>query len=153
MLTILAACSKNNVIGINNELPWHLPEDLKRFKSITTGKNVLMGRKTYQSIGRPLPNRTNIVLTRDENFKPDGVLTYNNINDIKSKFDDIIVIGGEEIYKQLLNDSDVIELTLIEKEFDGDAFFPEIGEEWIEEKRESFENEKFKYHYITYKKS
>lgn len=153
MLTILAACSKNRVIGIGNELPWRLPEDLKRFKSLTIGKNVLMGRKTYESIGKPLPNRTNIVLTRDKSFKPDGVLIYDNIENAASAFQDIVVIGGGEIYKQLIDISDKIELTLIDKHFEGDAFFPEIDNKWKEEKRESFENEKFKYHYITYKNS
>lgn len=150
MITLIAACSKNGVIGKDNTLPWRLPEDLKRFKSLTMGKNVLMGRKTYESIGKPLPNRTNIVLTRDTSFKTDSVLVYNNLEQVLPIFRDIIVIGGGEIYKQCINKADVIELTLIDKEFEGDAFFPSIDSSWKESKRETYTNDEFTYHFITY---
>ena len=150
MITLIAACSKNGVIGKDNTLPWRLPEDLKRFKSLTMGKNVLMGRKTYESIGKPLPNRTNIVLTRDTSFKTDSVLVYNNLEQVLPIFRDIVVIGGGEIYKQCINKADVIELTLIDKEFEGDTFFPIIDSSWEESKRETYTNDEFTYHFITY---
>ena len=153
MITLISACSKNRVIGIDNKLPWYLPEDLKRFKRLTTEKVVLMGRKTYESIGRPLPNRTNIVLTRDLNYKADGVLVYNNLEEVLPIFKDIVVIGGSEIYKQFMRKSDVIELTLIDKDFDGDSFLPEIDEEIYNVSNiESFNNGDFDYHFITYKR-
>ena len=153
MITLIAACSKNRVIGKDNQLPWHLTEDLKRFKKITTSKVVLMGRKTYESIGRPLPNRTNLVLTRDKTFAPQGVYVYNNLEEVLPIFNDIVVIGGGEIYKQMIKMADVIELTLVDKEFDGDAFFPEINLNiWEEQNRETFNNGDFDYHFITYKR-
>lgn len=148
MITLIAAMSKNRVIGINNQLPWKLPEDLKRFKNLTTGNVVLMGRKTYESIGRPLPNRTNVVITRDTSFKAEGVLVYNNLHEVLPIFNRIFVIGGSEIYNQLIKVADEIELTLIDKEFEGDAFFPEIGNEWIESEKETSNNDEFDYHFI-----
>lgn len=151
MITLLAACSSNMIIGIDNKLPWYLLEDLKRFKMLTTGKVVLMGRKTYESIGRPLPNRTNIVLSRDRTYKPEGVFVYNNLEEILPIFRDIIVIGGGEIYNQMIKIADVIELTLVDKEFDGDVFFPNIDlSKWAEEKRDTFNNSSFDYHFIKY---
>jgi dihydrofolate reductase len=153
MITLLAACSKNRVIGINNKLPWHLPEDLKRFKKLTSGKEILMGRKTYESIGsKPLPNRTNIVLTKDKTFSSNGALVYNNLDEALPIFSDIIIVGGSEIYKQTLSIADVIELTLIDKDFEGDSYFPEINDKFVEEKRESYNNGEFDYHFITYKR-
>ncbi len=152
MITLIAACSKNRVIGKDNQLPWHLSEDLKRFKKITTDKVVLMGRKTYESIGRPLPNRTNLVLTRDKTFAPQGVYVYNHLEEVLPIFNDIVVIGGGEIYKQMIKRADVIELTLVDKEFDGDAYFPEIDDTWKEESRETFNNGDFDYHFIRYKR-
>jgi len=153
MITLLAACSKNRVIGINNKLPWHLPEDLKRFKKLTSGKEILMGRKTYESIGsKPLPNRTNIVLTKDKTFSSNGALVYNNLDEALPIFSDIIIVGGSEIYKQTLSIADVIELTLIDKDFEGDSYFPEIDDNFVEEKRESYNNGEFDYHFITYKR-
>ena len=153
MITLLAACSKNRVIGIDNKLPWHLPEDLKRFKKLTSGKAILMGRKTYESIGsKPLPNRTNIVLTKDKTFSSNGALVYNNLDEALPIFSDIIIVGGSEIYKQTLSIADVIELTLIDKDFEGDSYFPEINDKFVEEKRESYNNGEFDYHFITYKR-
>lgn len=151
MISIISACSRNRVIGIDNNLPWNLSEDLKRFKKITTGKKVVMGRKTFESIGRPLPNRTNIILTRDKNYKAEGVLVYNDINCIFADHDDFIVIGGSEIYNLFINRSDIIELTLIDKDFEGDSYFPELDSRWVEINRESHSNEEFNYYFITYK--
>ena len=153
MITLIAAVSKNGVIGIDNKLPWTLPEDLKRFKKLTTGKVVLMGRKTFESIGKPLPNRTNVILSRDPLFRPDGVLVYSNIEEVLPIFYDIIIIGGENIYKQFIDRADVIELTYIDKEFEGDSYLPKINEKlFFESNRESHKNDEFDYHFITYKR-
>lgn len=150
MITIIAAKSKNNIIGINNSIPWNLKEDMKRFKQLTIGKVVVMGRKTFDSIGRPLPNRTNIVLTRDVNTKIDGVLVYNNLYEFINLFQEIIIIGGYDIYKHFIKIADRIELTLIDKEFDGDTTFPEIDDSWEETNREKNNNGEFDYYFITY---
>jgi dihydrofolate reductase len=111
-----------------------------------------MGRKTFESIGRPLPNRTNIVITRDKNWKQEGCLVYNNFEDVLYIFEkeNLFIIGGGEIYKSLINLADKIELTLIDKEFDGDAYFPEIDSNWTVEKVESQSCPEFNYSYITY---
>lgn len=150
MITLITACSSNRAIGKDNKLLWHLPDDLKRFKSLTLNKPILMGKMTYLSIGKPLLNRTNIVLSRDKNLKLDGCLVYNNIHEVLPIFRDIMVIGGGQIYKDLLPFADKIELTLIHKEYDGDTFFPELDSSWIEVNREDHKNDSFEYSYITY---
>lgn len=133
MLSIIAAVAKKNVIGVKNDLPWDIPEDLKRFRSLTLGKTVLMGRNTYLSIvsriGKPLPNRKNIVISNNPDDKyPEGVLMYNNLDkalqDLKNQ--DVFIIGGAMIYKQLLPKADKLYITHIDKDYEGDAFFPEI---------------------------
>jgi len=152
MITLIAACSKNRVIGKDNQLIWKVPGDLKRFKELTTGHPILMGRKTFESIGRPLPNRTNIVITRDKNWKHEGCLVYNNLEDVLSIFEkqNLFIIGGGEIYKMLIILSDKIELTLIDKHFEGDTYFPEIDSNWTVENIESHSCLEFNYSYITY---
>lgn len=152
MITLIAACSSNRVIGKDNQLIWKVPGDLKRFKELTTGHPILMGRKTFESIGRPLPNRTNIVITRDKNWRHEGCLVYNNLEDVLSIFEkhNLFVIGGGEIYKSLIARADKIELTLIDREFDGDAYFPEIDSTWIVQNSETHQCDEFTYHYITY---
>lgn len=151
MITLIAACSENLVIGNDNRLIWHIPGDLKRFKSLTTGYPVLMGSKTYESIGKPLPNRTNIIITRNKHYENCEV--YNNIEDALDKYknENLFVIGGGEIYKQLIDKGDKIELTLIDKHYNGDTYFPEIDmSKWVESKRETHTTDDFTYHYITY---
>lgn len=154
MITLIAACSENRVIGKDGTLIWHIPEDLKRFKKLTLGNPIVMGRKTYESIGKPLPGRTNIILTRDRNFKAENCLVYNKISDVLEIFEknNIFVIGGGEIYKQFLDRADRIELTLIHKNFDGDTYFPQIGNDWevIECQKSNFEN--IDIDYISYQK-
>ena len=152
MITLIAACSKNRVIGKDNQLIWKVPGDLKRFKELTTSHPILMGRKTFESIGKPLPNRTNIVITRDKNWKHEGCLVYNNFEDVLSIFEkqNLFIIGGGEIYKMLINLSDRIELTLIDKDFEGDTYFPEIDSHWTVENIESQSCPEFDYSYITY---
>lgn len=151
MITIISAMSSNRVIGIDNKLPWRLPEDLKRFKSLTTGKVIVMGRKTFESIGsKPLPNRVNIVLTRDKSFKSDGILVYNSLEELLPIFPDLVIIGGSEIYSQTIKYANVIELTYVDKYFDGDSYFPEINPIFVESYRDSYKNDEFEYHFITY---
>jgi len=154
MITLIAACSTNRVIGKDNQLIWHVPGDLKRFKNLTSGHIVLMGRKTFESIGRPLPNRTNIIISRDTSLKVEGCIIYNDYREVFSIFEknEIFVIGGGEIYQQLLPYADKIELTLIDKEFEGDTYFPDLNSSWVEENRESLTCPEFDYHYITYKR-
>lgn len=150
MITLIAACSKNRVIGKDNQLVWHLPDDLKRFKKLTTGKTVLMGRKTFESIGRPLPNRTNIILTSDKNFNAEGCVVYHDLAEALKHDSEIMVIGGSQIYQQSLPFADKVELTLIESEFEGDVYFPELDSTWQIDRSEINQNENYKWQYITY---
>jgi dihydrofolate reductase len=144
-LSAIAALSENRVIGINNQLPWHLPADLKHFKTLTTGHPIVMGRKTYESIGRPLPNRTNIILTRDANYQAPGCFVFNDINsamqsDAVQNANEIFIIGGAMIYAELLPQIERLYLTIVKTVIEGDAFFPEIiANEWQEVGRESHE--------------
>lgn len=152
MITLIAACSKNRVIGKDNKLIWYLPEDLKRFKDLTLGNPIVMGRKTYESIGKSLPGRLNIILTKNRDFKADNCLIYNNIYDMLEIYQqsNLFVIGGGEIYNMFLPYAKKIELTLIDKDFEGDTFFPELGSDWIESNVEINSNGEFEYKYITY---
>ena len=139
-VALIVAVSQNNVIGRDNELPWHLPEDLQYFKSVTMGKPILMGRKTYDSIGRPLPGRTNIVITRDPGWAAEGVVVVNSLEDAISAgaeackaadSDEVMVIGGAQIYRDCLPIAEKLYLTKVEAEVDGDAFFPKIDmDQW-----------------------
>jgi len=154
MITIIAAISKNNAIGKDNKLLWHISEDLKRFKRLTSGNPILMGRKTFESIGKPLPYRTNIILTKDKNYKADGCLVYNKVEDVLSLYErnNLYIIGGGEIYKQFIKIADRLEITLVESEFDGDTFFPKIGSEWFIEKEELGKTNEYNYKFLTFKK-
>ena len=128
-LTIIAAASANNVIGFNNKLIWNIPKDLKRFKELTQGHSVIMGRKTFESLPSPLPNRRNIVVTRNIDYSPEGIEVFSSIEDaIYVCKDDLqpFIIGGGEIYSQTINLVDKIELTRVYKDYQGDAFFPDI---------------------------
>ncbi|MBI4050093.1 MAG: dihydrofolate reductase [Candidatus Doudnabacteria bacterium] len=157
MIILVAAVAKNNVIGKENDLPWYLPEDLKRFKRLTTGKTVLMGRKTYDSIirrlGKPLPNRKNVVVTRDANFKaPEGVEIYHSLDAALAKYgnEHLFVIGGGEIYRQTIDRADKLEITHVDQQIDGDAFFPEIDEKkWKKTEEEPHEG----YTFVTYERN
>ncbi len=138
-ISIIVAMSVNRVIGRDNKLPWHLPADLKHFKQVTLGKPVLMGRKTWESIGRPLPGRTNIVITRDENLEAPGCVVVHSIDSAlqtAGQQDEIMVIGGAEFYRQVLPRTDTLYLTRVHGEFEGDTFFPELDERaWREVER------------------
>jgi len=146
-ITLVAAIASNNVIGKENSLPWNIPEDLKRFKQMTSGHTILMGRKTFDSIGRPLPNRQNIVMTKDENFEREGIKVINDFNEalelIKESNKDIFVIGGSKIYELFEPVANSLAITRILKDFEGDAFFPDINWDlWQIEKEENFFDEK-----------
>jgi len=128
-LTIIAAASTNNVIGFDNRLIWNIPKDLKRFKNLTQGHSVIMGRKTFESLPSPLPNRRNIVITRNKDYSPEGIEVFRSIEDAIYECKDDqqpFIIGGGEIYSQTINLVDKIELTRVYKDYKGDAFFPEI---------------------------
>ena len=159
MLKILVAFDENRVIGKNNTLIWHLPADLKRFKSLTTGHVIIMGRKTFESIGKPLPNRTTIVISRQADLQIEGVIIAHSVEEaiLKAKSitrEDIFIVGGAEIYTLSLALADQILVTQLHGIFEGDAYFPEIPMETFEvtEKERGITDEKnaYQYSYITY---
>ena len=161
MLSIIVAKAKNNVIGKNNELIWKLPEDLKRFKQLTTGHTIIMGRKTFESLGRVLPNRKHIIFSQNPDFKvnEENVEIVHSMLQIQGYIEDKeehFVIGGAMIYNLLMPYVTKMYVTQIDKEFEGDAFFPRIDENTWEviEKSEVMEDENshLKYQYITYKR-
>lgn len=139
-LSIIVAMAHNNVIGVDNSLPWHLPADLKYFKATTMGKPIVMGRKTFQSIGRPLPGRRNIVITRDKNWFADGVEIAHSAEEAKALTVDcaeVMVIGGAQIYSQMLPMVDRLYVTEVDLNVKGDTFFSEVSAEiWREVSRE-----------------
>lgn len=154
---MIAAAAENNALGKNNELVWHLPNDFKRFKSLTTGHHIIMGRKTFESFPKPLPDRVHIVISRQENYKPEGCIVVDSIEKaiaLCPENDDSYVIGGGEIYNLALPFTDIIELTKVHHSFDADAFFPKINKsEWIlVEAEENYKDEKhlYDYTYETY---
>lgn len=145
-ISLIAAMASNRVIGLNNQMPWHLSADLKQFKKITMGSPILMGRKTFESIGKPLPGRTNIVISRNLDFQASGCVLVNSTEaalDIACKTaDTLFVIGGAELYARLLPLTDTLYLTLINKAFIGDTFFPELDSaKWYEVGREDINND------------
>ena len=153
-ISLLVAASENNVIGKDNKLIWHISHDLKRFKMLTMGHHIIMGRKTHESIGKALPGRINVVITRNKNYKAEGCVVVHSIEEalLKSGEDnEVFVIGGEEIFKETLPVADRIYYTRVHEKFDGDAFMPEIEwSEWIEVERERrTEHPDFDYSYIT----
>ncbi|MEN8206107.1 MAG: type 3 dihydrofolate reductase [Pseudomonadota bacterium] len=138
-ISIIVAMAANGVIGRDNQLPWYLPADLKHFKQTTMGKPILMGRKTWESIGRPLPGRTNIVITRDKTYTAAGCEVVDSIDAAiaaAGEQDEVMVIGGAELYRQVLSSTDTIYLTQIHEVFAGDTCFPEIhNTEWHQVER------------------
>lgn len=147
-LSIIVAQSANRVIGRGNKLPWYLPEDLKYFKRITQGKPIVMGRKTYESIGRPLPGRTNIVISRNTSYQKPGIHVVSSLENalalaeqqaIIDGSEEMLVIGGAEIYSQALSFADRLYITQVHADIEGDAFFPAFNlSEWQEVLREDF---------------
>jgi len=154
MIKIIVAMSNNRVIGNNNELIWRLSSDLKRFKELTTGHQVVMGRKTYESIGKPLPNRRNIIITRNLEYEVNGCEVVSSLEEaLLLTNNDCFIIGGGEIYKQSLEVADKIYLTLVHKDFEGDTTFPELGKEWATIDTKDFdadEKNEYNYSFIEY---
>lgn len=159
MLTIIAAVAKNNALGKNNDLIWHLPADLKRFKEITLGHHIIMGRKTFESLGKPLPNRTTIIITRNPDYVVPGCIVVNELEEaIEAATEDEnpFILGGAEIYRQAMPFADILDLTLVHETFDADVFFPVIDmSKWAEISRQDFkadEKNKYDYSFVQYKK-
>ncbi len=157
-ISLIVAMAENRVIGGDNKLLWHLPEDLKHFKALTTGKPIIMGRKTYDSIGRPLPNRTNIVITRQQNWTAEGVSVVPSLEEALKTAEtinekEIMVIGGAQVYEAALPFATRVYLTLLHKVYTGDAVFPELPEkEWTETARVSNTGPGIDYDFITYQR-
>jgi dihydrofolate reductase len=154
-ISLIVAMDQNRVIGLNNRTPWRLPADMKYFKKTTMGKPIIMGRKTYESIGRPLPGRKNIVVTSSRHYKAEGCTVVHSIEDALSAAGEgeVMVIGGARLYEQLLPVADRLYVTLLEKQFEGDTYFPEIDEgDWLEIAREDIEpgeDVPFRYSFIV----
>ena len=144
ILSLVVAVAQNGVIGRNNALPWHIPEDLKEFKRITLGKPVIMGRKTYQSIGRPLPGRVNVVVTRDPDWRAEGVTVASSLTDAVKKADsgEAMVIGGAGLFAEALGRAQRLYLTEIHRDYDGDVRFPDWDRaQWREVARRRVEGD------------
>jgi dihydrofolate reductase len=159
MITLIAAAAENNALGKNNDLIWHLPDDFKRFKAITSGHYIIMGRKTFESFPKPLPNRTHVIITRQKNYNPENCIVVNSLEkaiEICPKDEDVFVIGGGEIYQQSIAIANKIELTRVHSTFEADAFFPEIDTTIWELVQEEFhpkdEKHLFDFSFQTYLK-
>ena len=159
-VSLVVAMSADRLIGQGGGLPWRLPADLRHFKSITMGKPILMGRKTHESIGKPLPGRENIVLTRDRSFRAEGCRVVHSIEEALAAAganDELMVIGGAEIYRAFLDRADRMYMTLVEGEFRGDTHFPPYDEQaWKEVERESHEADEknpYAFTFLTYAQS
>ena len=161
MLSIIVAKAKNNIIGKDNKIIWHLPEDLKHFKNLTTGHVIIMGRKTFESLGKPLPNRKHIIFSQNPDFKVNDenvevIHSLLQIQDLIEGKEEVFVIGGAMIYNFLMPYVNKMYVTEIEKDFEGDAFFPSIDETvWKETSREKGlkdENNNLDYYFVTYER-
>ncbi len=159
-ISLIVAKSRNNAIGRNNQLLWHLPKDLKHFKKLTSGHHIIMGRKTYESIGRPLPNRVSIVITRNLEYQLEGCLVVNSPQEAlqiakQNTENELFIIGGEEIYRILLPHTHRLYITEVHTEIDGDAFFPQLSDDWREIKRQAHladEKHHFDFDFVVYEK-
>lgn len=140
MTILIAAIAENNALGKDNQLLWHLPDDFKRFKKVTTGHYIIMGRKTFESFPKPLPDRTHVVITRQKDYHPDGCIVVDSIEKalgISPKGQDVFVIGGGEIFSLAMPYADKLDITKVHAVFDADAYFPEISpDEWTLESSE-----------------
>jgi dihydrofolate reductase len=157
MITIIAAAGSNNELGKDNDLVWHLPDDFKRFKKLTTGHHIIMGRKTFQSFPKPLPNRVHLVITRNKDYHPEGAIIVHSMAEaleVAKNDDQAFIIGGGEIYKIGMEIADKIELTRVNGSFKADTFFPEISSENWKLTSEEFhlkdEKHKFNFSYQTF---
>lgn len=158
-LSLIVAMASNRTIGLNKKMPWHLSADLKKFKKITMDHPIIMGRKTFESIGRPLPGRQNIIISRNPDYQQEGCQVFNNLdNALQScaENDEVFVIGGATLYAATLARADKLYITEIQQGFDGDTWFPEINlEQWHEIAREDINDDNsvaFNYSFIVYEK-
>lgn len=156
-LSLIVAVARHGVIGANNTLPWHLPEDLKRFRALTTGHHIIMGRKTYESLNRLLPGRTTVIVTRNAHYQVPGALIVNSLDaaiKLCASDDEAFLIGGAELYQHGLALADKLYLTEIDLEVPGDAHFPPLAlEQWQETAREAHVSEKgLAFSYVTYQR-
>ncbi|MBU3644647.1 MAG: dihydrofolate reductase [Candidatus Methylopumilus sp.] len=156
-LSVIVALAKNRVIGLNNTLPWHLPEDLKRFKQLTMGHHIIMGRKTYESLGRLLPGRQTVIVTRNPDYKVDGAIVVHSLEQaisVSSADSEAFLIGGAELYQQSLPLAKRLYLTMIDAEFEGDAYFPEIElDHWdLLEQQDLISQQGWAFHYLSYQR-
>lgn len=156
LLALIAAVARNNVIGIDNQLPWRIPDDLRHFRTLTTDHRVIMGRKTHQSLGRPLPNRENVVITRDRDYPAPGCLLAYSLQDALSNLtlpEPIFCIGGAQLYRWCLPLADRLYLTEIDQDFAGDTFFPIIDRQaWRIESTETKTTADFTYRFVCYRR-
>lgn len=159
MIIQIAAAAENNALGKDNKMVWNLPDDYKRFREITTGHYIILGRKTFESLEKPLKNRTHVIVTRDKNYKAEDCIIVNSIEEalkVVPKDEDNFIIGGAEIYKQSIHLADKIELTRVHTTCEADAFFPEIDtNEWeliCEKHHPKDERHAFDFTYLTYVK-
>jgi len=155
-VSLIVAMAGNRVIGRKNQLPWRLPADLQHFKALTMGKPIVMGRKTWESIGRPLPGRTNIVVTRDVGYQAEGCVVVHSVDqalEVAEGSDEVMVIGGANLYQQCLDRADRLYLTQVMADIEGDTWFPEFDiAQWKELERESHssdEKNEFDYEFVT----
>ncbi len=160
-LSLIVAMAKNRVIGINNTLPWHLPADLKHFKALTMGHHIVMGRKTYESIGKPLPGRTSVVVTRNRELKIDGCIMCGSLPEAIAiaaggSDEEIFIVGGAAIFEQALSLADTLYVTEIQQDIAGDTYFPVFDKiKWRELSREKHSQiipQPLEYHFVTYQR-
>jgi dihydrofolate reductase len=155
-ISLIVAMAENRVIGRHNQLPWRIPADLKHFKALTMGKPIIMGRKTYESIGRPLPGRDNIVITGDTTYRAEGCQVVHSIEEALRSAGgagEAMIIGGATLYRQTLKDADRLYLTLVKAQPEGDTWFPKIEpQEWREIRREAHradESNEYDYDFVV----
>lgn len=159
-ITLIAAAAQNNALGKDNDLVWHLPDDFRRFKKLTTGHYIIMGRKTFESFPKPLPNRTHVVITRQKDYKADGAIIVHSLEEAlrEAKEDpQPFIIGGGEIYKQALDIADKIELTRVHGTFEADTYFPQFDtNQWKlteTQHHEKDDRHAFSFTYLTYERA
>ncbi len=160
ILSHIVAASKNNVIGRDNGLPWHIPEDMKFFREKTRGKALIMGRKTFDSVGHPLPDRLNVVITRQKDYSPKGAVVVGSFNEALAlceknteKYgEEVFIIGGGQIFKDTMNIVDIIYLTRIHENFDGDIFYPDVPMKAFEQIERRDRTEPVPFSFLTYRR-
>jgi dihydrofolate reductase len=156
IVSIIAAMAENRVIGRGNEMPWEIPSELKRFKETTMGHPVIMGRKTFESIGHPLAGRKNIIITRQQDYSAAGSIIVPDLQAALAACDgadEVFICGGDTVYREAMSLADRIYLTIIEEEFDGDSFFPEISDDFAEVRRTRVEDEVLPYDMVLYERA